>query len=90
MAVLHSTLLYNGSISLYFTINVPWLYFILLDSTLFYHGSTSLYINVPWLYFILLDSALFYHGSTSLYSTLHRTTDFTLLYSGSSYLTLLA
>ena len=50
-----------------------WLYFTLLDSTLF---TTALlhsiwpYITLPWIYFSLLDSTSFYIGSTSLYLTL--------------------
>ena len=55
MALLHSTLLY---------ITLPWLYFIVLDSTLFYHGSTSLYLTLHY-------PALVHH-STSLYITLLR------------------
>jgi len=40
MALRHTTLHYQGSISLY--IKLPWIYLILLDSAYFYHGTTSL------------------------------------------------
>ena len=62
-------------------IPLPWLYFTLLDSTLLYHGSTSLY----W--------TLHYSCSTSLYQTLYYPTmtllHFILLYnvSISDYIT---
>ena len=71
MAILHFTLFYRGSTSLYFTIYItlPWLYLwlivILLDSTLLYHGSILLY---------LIDSTLLYHGSTSHFFTLYYST----------------
>ena len=60
MAVLHSAPLY---------IILPWLYiqFTLLDSILFYHGSTSLYFTLQYFTMALLDSTLIYHGSTSMY-----------------------
>ena len=48
--------------SIWLYITLPWLYFTLPDSTLLYHGSTSLYLT------------LLYHGSTSLYLTLHYST----------------
>ena len=61
---LYSTLLYQGSTSLYL---------ILHDSTMALLYSTLLYIILPWLYLILIDSAWLYHGSTSLYFILHYT-----------------
>ena len=90
MALLHSTLLYITLQQLPFTpLESTAFYTIalrpLLDSTLPYHGSTSLYfaallhsislyITLPGIYFTLLCSTLIYHGSTSLYSTLHFNT----------------
>ena len=70
-----STSLYHCSIYFYFTL--PWLYFILLDSTTLYYGSTWLYtlallfsLNVlpfikPLLDFTLAWLYWLYHGSTS-------------------------
>ena len=75
MALFHFTLLY---------ITLPWLYFILLSSTvallhstvlyctLLYHGSTSLNFSLHLVYsMVLLYPTLLFHGSTSLYFTLH-------------------
>jgi len=65
MAQLHSTRSYEI---------LPWLYFTLVDSTLLYHGSTSLYEILHSYPMALLHSTrLFtlYHGSTSLYLTLY-------------------
>ena len=78
MALFQTTRLYITTARLHSTrlyIRLPWLYFTLLDSTLLYNGSTSiyytlyystmallqsprLYITLPWLYFTLLDSTL--------------------------------
>ena len=52
-----------------FYLTLLWLYYILLDSMVLYHGSI-----LPWLYSTPLDSMLFFHGSTSLYFTLHYST----------------
>ena len=73
MALYHSTLFY---------IIPPWVYFTLLDCTLLYHGSTSLYFTLRYrtlaqyssLYFTLLNFTLLHPGSTSLYLILHYST----------------
>jgi len=76
MAVLHSTRLY---------ISLPRLYFTRLDSTLFYHGSTSLYLTLHYSTMAqlhsILDSTLLYHAW--IYVTLH---DSTLVFHGSTSL----
>ena len=85
MALLHSTWLY---------ITLPWLYFTPLDSTLLYHGSTSLYLTIYLSTIALLHSISLYtlvnHSSTSLCLTLHysimallHSTNDTLLYHSS-------
>jgi len=77
MALLHFTLFYHGSTSLYFTVYIilPWLYLwliiILLDSTLLYHGSILYYLTLHYSAMTLLLSILLYHSSTSLHFTLH-------------------
>ena len=56
--------LYSSLVSklTWFYITLSWLHFTLLDSTLLYHGSTSLYYRdstlLPWLYFTVLDSTI--------------------------------
>jgi len=84
MALLHSTRLY---------ITLPWHYFILLDSTLLYHGSTSLYWTLHYSTMAVLHSTRLYITLTWLYFTLHAlpylyltVLDSTLLYHGSTSL----
>ena len=72
MALLHSTRLF---------INLPWLYFTLLDSTLLYHGSTPLYLTIHNTTLALLHSTRLYITLPWLYFIL---LDFTLLYHGSA------
>ena len=67
IVLLHSACLYITLPCFYFTlwfyITLLWLYFTLLDSTLLYHGSTSLLdsiLTVPSLHFTPLDSTLLY------------------------------
>ena len=74
---------------------LPWLYFILLHSTLLYHGSNSFHFilfTLPWLYFALLYISLTclyftpllpWLSSTGLYSTLPC---MVLLHSSSLYI----
>ena len=61
VALLHSMWLHYSTVvqlqSTWLYITLPWLYFTLLDCTLLYHGSTSVYFTL-------------YHGSTSVYFTL--------------------
>ena len=71
MALLHSSWLY---------ITLLWLYFSPLDSTLFYSGSTSLYLNLHHSTLGLLHSTSPQIILPSLYFTL---LDLTLLYHGS-------
>ena len=61
MALLDSTRFY---------INLPWLYFPLLDSTSLYHGSTSFYLILHNSSMTLLHSTSFYITLPSLYLTL--------------------
>ena len=89
MAVLHCTSLY---------ITLPWLYVTFVDSTLFYHESTSLYLTLlyctiallysTWLYITRSPLALLH--SISLHIILPRlyltALDSTLLYYGSTLL----
>ena len=75
MALLHSTLLY---------ITLPWLYWILINSKLLYHGSMSLYFTLHDSNMALLHSTSFCIIQTLLYLTLLHST---LLYHG--YFTLL-
>ena len=65
MALLHSNWLY---------ITLPSTYFPLLDSALFYFGSTSLYLTLCYSTMALLHSTWVYHSSTSLYLSLHYST----------------
>jgi len=62
-------------------ITVPWLYFTLLDSTLIYQGSTSLYVTLHFSTMDLLHSTWLYTTLPWLYFTL---LDPTLLYHGST------
>ena len=67
MALLHSTWLYN---------TLQWLYFTLLECTLLYHGSTSLYVTLHHssiALLTLLESSAFYHSSSSLCLNLYIT-----------------
>ena len=96
MALLHSTLVYYWSTSLYlilhystmnlyFTllyISLPWLYFTLHYSTMALLYSTWLFITLPCLSFTLHYYTFLYDGSTSLYLTLHYST-MTIHYYGS-------
>ena len=101
MVQLYSTLLYITLPLLYFTLlsstlSLPWLNFILLFSTLLYHGSryfavivctvlylgsTSLYVNLHYSTIALLDSTWFYIAPPWIYFTL---LDSTLLYHSST------
>ena len=74
MALLHYIWLY---------ITLPWLYFTLLDSTLHYHGSTSLYVTLRYTTMALLDSTSLYIIVPWLIFTL---LDSPLLYHGSTSL----
>ena len=92
-----STVIYNGSTSLYLTLllSIPWLRFTPLDSTLLctallpyldssllYHSSTlTLHYSIPWLYFTLFLFIAFYQGS------IHSST-MTLLHSTWHYISL--
>ena len=77
MAVLHSicysTMPIINSTQLYI-INVPWFYFNLPDSTLFYHGSTSLYLTLHYSITALLHSTWLNITLPWLYFTLHFST----------------
>ena len=81
-------MLYHCSTSLYFTphystivrldcsllyINLPWLYFTLLQSTLLYHGSTSFYFTLHYPTIPLLQSTLLCISLPRLYFTLYMT-----------------
>ena len=84
-------------------ITPPWVYFTLLDSTLLYNHSTSLYLTQRYhtlalyssLYFTLLNSTFLHNGCTSLYGTLPwlnltlRYQKIALLQSTLAYITLL-
>ena len=81
MVLLHSTLLY---------IILLWLYFTPLDSTLFYHGSTSLHPLDSTLLYFTLQSTWLYISLPWLYLTLQYSSmalhDSTILYHGSTWL----
>ena len=66
LAWLYLTVLWLYLILLHSTM----LYFALLESTSFYHGSILLYFILQWLYFTLLESTSLYHCSSALSLTL--------------------
>jgi len=77
MALLHSSTLY---------ITLPWLYFTVLDSTLHYHDSPSLYWILHFSTNALLHSTRLYITLPWCYFNLHCSTmalhDTTFLYQG--------
>ena len=81
MAILYSTRLY---------IILPWVYFTLLDTTLLYLGSTSMYWILHYPTMALPHSSRHYITLPWLYYTLYYTTmaplPLTILCHGSSYL----
>ena len=85
MTLLHSTLLYHGSILLCLTLHYYKMALLdsILDSTILYHGSTSLYMTIHY-------STMTLHLSTWLFNTLpwlyFILLDSTLLYPDSTSL----
>ena len=80
MDLLHSTSLYLTLPWLYITLTwlysrawlyifLPWLYFTLLDSTLLYHSSTSIYVTPNYFSMALLHSTWLYITLPWLYFT---------------------
>ena len=76
---LYLTLLLSTKALLHFTglyVPLPWLYFTLLDSTTFYHGSTSIYLTLHYSIKALLHPNWFYIALPWLYFILYLTLDY--------------